>query len=90
MVSYYPNGDGFLTAVWQTLTCGFGWGGRKAIPSDETHYEAFMERYREALDDLRASSGRTIPMSISTRVAHNDAKLLAQLQELQQTSRESI
>lgn len=72
----YPNGDDFSTAVWQTLTCGFGWGGRKAIPSDKSHYEAFMECYREALDDLRASSGRTIPIGGGTRVARNDAELL--------------
>jgi hypothetical protein len=83
----YPNGDDFSTAVWQTLICGSGWGERKA---DKTHYEAFMECYREALDDLRASDGRAIPMSAGARVVRNDAERLTYLQEVQLNSRESI
>jgi hypothetical protein len=62
----YPNGESVSAAIWQTLICGTI-RERRALPSDKTSYDAFLEcleiEYRSAsfpdIEGSRVEQGET-------------------------------
>jgi hypothetical protein len=75
----YPNGDSISTALWQTLTCGMIRGEHRAMPSDEIHFDAFLECYRDALKYRRSVM---FPGIEGRRVERNDVDLNVRLENL--------
>ncbi|KAM5383710.1 hypothetical protein ACJZ2D_001699 [Fusarium nematophilum] len=79
----YPNGDDFSTAIWQTLMCGLGWGGeRRANPSDHIHYNAFLNRYRDALQEMQSNGGQ-VPTMLGGRILRNEQDARQALERLE-------
>jgi len=74
----YPNGDSLSAAIWQKLTCGIV-GERRASPSDETHYDAFLECLEKDWRSLRSA----LPPDIEgSRVQQEETDLNARLEDL--------
>lgn len=80
----YPIGDDFSTAIWQTLTCGLGWGAhRRATYADRVHYDAFLARYKDVLEEIQSRGGRSVPMILDGSIARNEEEILQALEGIQ-------
>jgi hypothetical protein len=80
----YPIGDDFSTAIWQTLTCGLGWGARRrATSADRVHYDAFLARYRDVLEEIQSQGGRNVPTILDGSIVRNEEDLRQALEGIQ-------
>jgi hypothetical protein len=50
----YPSGASFEEATWQALTCGRGWGQKRAEKKDQHAYDAFIRRLEDLPRDIEA------------------------------------
>jgi hypothetical protein len=75
----YPNGDSTSTAIWQTLTCGMVRGERRASPSDEIHYDAFLECLKNNWTPKRSA---TSPDIEDSQVDQEESDLNVRLENL--------
>lgn len=80
----YPIGDDFSTAIWQTLTCGLGWGAhRRATYADRVHYDASLARYKDVLEEIQSQGGRSVPMILDGSIVRNEEEILQALEGIQ-------
>jgi hypothetical protein len=80
----YLNGDDFSTAIWHTLSCGFGWEGRRrATSADRVHYDAFLVRHKDAMDEIQSQGGRAVPTILDGRIVRNEEEARQVLKGLQ-------
>jgi hypothetical protein len=80
----YPIGGGFSTAIWQTLTCGLGWGARRrATSADRVHYDAFLARFKDVLEEIQSQGGRNVPIILGGSIVRNEEEFRQALEGIQ-------
>lgn len=77
----YPNGDDLSEATWQTLVCGRGWGERRSNAADKTHYDAFLERYRDQLCNSNFNGRQMVATSDNDYIPLSDMSHRTRLEE---------